>query len=197
MQKQWRRSNTCQLFSCKYYHVQHSACCTCSHRHACQQQSCSPQIFGWSISEQISGKSLQAADDQSTDGLLFFLQAPTPQLQHGVLRTNCIDCLDRTNVAQFAYGHAALGRQIHALGLADSPQLDLRASVAVHLMHMYEAMGNVLACQVSAVRHLDNLHLHYLMPYRRHLFAQSCLAVLPVVFLYRVSALCLCAGLLL
>ena len=25
-------------------------------------------------------------------------------LQSGVLRTNCIDCLDRTNVAQFAAG---------------------------------------------------------------------------------------------
>ncbi|XLT05836.1 hypothetical protein HN51_044585 [Arachis hypogaea] len=33
-------------------------------------------------------------------------------LQAGVLRTNCIDCLDRTNVAQYAYGLTALGRQL-------------------------------------------------------------------------------------
>lgn len=71
-------------------------------------------------------------------------------MQRGVLRTNCIDCLDRTNVAQFAFGHAALGRQLHGLGLVDTPQLDLRAAVAVHLMHMYEAMGNVIARQVRA-----------------------------------------------
>jgi hypothetical protein len=30
--------------------------------------------------------------------------APVTRLQRGVLRTNCVDCLDRTNVAQFAFG---------------------------------------------------------------------------------------------
>ena len=28
----------------------------------------------------------------------------TMLLQHGVARTNCVDCLDRTNVAQFGIG---------------------------------------------------------------------------------------------
>ncbi|KIZ00821.1 hypothetical protein MNEG_7144 [Monoraphidium neglectum] len=32
--------------------------------------------------------------------------APVTRLQRGVLRTNCVDCLDRTNVAQFAFGLA-------------------------------------------------------------------------------------------
>ena len=41
-----------------------------------------------------------------------------PALQHGVLRTNCIDSLDRTNIAQFTYGLLALGHQLHALGIA-------------------------------------------------------------------------------
>eukprot|EP00798_Chlamydomonas_sp_ICE-L_P001338 gene1338-32695_t len=41
-------------------------------------------------------------------------------LQNGILRTNCIDCLDRTNVAQFAYGLAAFGRQLHELGYGGS-----------------------------------------------------------------------------
>jgi hypothetical protein len=45
-------------------------------------------------------------------------------LQHGVMRTNCIDCLDRTNVAQFAYGLFGFGRQLYLLGLSDSPQVD-------------------------------------------------------------------------
>lgn len=44
--------------------------------------------------------------------------------QHGVLRSNCIDCLDRTNVAQFAYGLGGLGRQLQALGVSDSPEID-------------------------------------------------------------------------
>lgn len=35
-----------------------------------------------------------------------------PVHQQGVLRTNCIDCLDRTNVAQFCVGVHALGLQV-------------------------------------------------------------------------------------
>jgi hypothetical protein len=45
----------------------------------------------------------------------------TPLLQQGVLRTNCVDCLDRTNAAQFAIAKRALGHQLHALGLIGSP----------------------------------------------------------------------------
>lgn len=75
-------------------------------------------------------------------------QGEQVQLQHGVLRTNCIDCLDRTNVAQFAYGLAAMGQQLHGLGLADSPNIDAQSSAACALMDMYETMGNVLSRQV-------------------------------------------------
>lgn len=74
--------------------------------------------------------------------------------QHGVLRTNCIDCLDRTNVAQFAAGLSALGRQLVGLGLAAQPDLDPRSSAASHLMSMYESMGNTLARQVCPLLHL-------------------------------------------
>lgn len=68
-------------------------------------------------------------------------------LQKGVLRTNCIDCLDRTNVAQFAYGLAALGRQLHALGLTEAPKIELHAPPADDLMDFYERMGDTLAIQ--------------------------------------------------
>ena len=37
-------------------------------------------------------------------------------LQRGVLRTNCVDCLDRTNVAQFCYARLSLMHQLKALG---------------------------------------------------------------------------------
>ena len=40
----------------------------------------------------------------------------TGLLQMGVLRTNCIDCLDRTNVAQFCYARFCLYFQIKAIG---------------------------------------------------------------------------------
>ncbi|KAJ1402976.1 SAC domain [Sesbania bispinosa] len=70
-----------------------------------------------------------------------------PMLQRGVLRTNCIDCLDRTNVAQYAYGLAALGHQLHALGIIDHPRIDLDDPVADDLMGFYERMGDTLAHQ--------------------------------------------------
>ncbi|KAH9758059.1 phosphatidylinositol-3-phosphatase SAC1 [Citrus sinensis] len=70
-----------------------------------------------------------------------------PCFQSGVLRTNCIDCLDRTNVAQYAYGLAALGRQLHAMGLTDMPKVNPNSSIAAALMDMYQSMGDALAQQ--------------------------------------------------
>ncbi|KAJ1309598.1 hypothetical protein OPQ81_006371 [Rhizoctonia solani] len=37
--------------------------------------------------------------------------------QHGVFRTNCIDCLDRTNVVQSAFARYVMNRQLQALAL--------------------------------------------------------------------------------
>ncbi|CAH2072255.1 unnamed protein product [Thlaspi arvense] len=69
------------------------------------------------------------------------------KLQRGVLRTNCIDCLDRTNVAQYAYGWAALGQQLHALGIRDAPTIELDDPLSSSLMGLYERMGDTLAYQ--------------------------------------------------
>ena len=44
-------------------------------------------------------------------------QCPMAMFQSGVLRTNCMDCLDRTNVAMEAVGVHMLGLQLKALGL--------------------------------------------------------------------------------
>ncbi|KAE9616001.1 putative SAC domain-containing protein [Lupinus albus] len=68
-------------------------------------------------------------------------------LQAGVLRTNCIDCLDRTNVAQFAYGLAALGCQLQALGFIESSYIDLDSHLAKETMKVYESMGDTIALQ--------------------------------------------------
>ncbi|KAK4778072.1 hypothetical protein SAY87_018259 [Trapa incisa] len=68
-------------------------------------------------------------------------------LQNGVLRTNCIDCIDRTNVAQYAYGLVALGRQLHSIGLPEYPEIGLDDPLAMDLMGLYETMGDTLAMQ--------------------------------------------------
>jgi len=68
--------------------------------------------------------------------------------QMGVLRTNCIDCLDRTNVAQFAFGLVALSRQFAALAVTThTVDIHTESSMSVELGLMYEAMGNCLAQQ--------------------------------------------------
>jgi hypothetical protein len=76
--------------------------------------------------------------------------APQTRLQQGVLRTNCIDCLDRTNVVQFAYGLTAFGRQLAALGVLGEEKggVDSDSSIAFQLMEMYEGMGHTIALQV-------------------------------------------------
>ncbi|CAI9114484.1 OLC1v1015216C1 [Oldenlandia corymbosa var. corymbosa] len=76
----------------------------------------------------------------------FFNQKPV-MFQNGVLRTNCIDCLDRTNAAQYAYGLVALGRQLYALGLLDDFNINLDSALAEKLMKLYEEMGDTLALQ--------------------------------------------------
>ncbi|THG14459.1 hypothetical protein TEA_016306 [Camellia sinensis var. sinensis] len=70
-----------------------------------------------------------------------------PMFQKGVLRTNCIDCLDRTNVAQYAYGLASLGKQLCTLGVTDTVKIDLDDPLADKLMGFYERMGDTLAHQ--------------------------------------------------
>lgn len=69
--------------------------------------------------------------------------------QSGVLRTNCIDCLDRTNIAQYAYGLSALGLQLCTLDLIDDPNIDSKSDLANDLMTFYESMGDALAVQYT------------------------------------------------
>ncbi|KAL3322148.1 hypothetical protein AABB24_039662 [Solanum stoloniferum] len=70
-------------------------------------------------------------------------------VQNGVLRTNCVDCLDRTNVGQYAYGLVALSHQLHALGFidVDNINIDSHSPLAQDLMQIYEEMGDTLALQ--------------------------------------------------
>ncbi|CAM0871874.1 unnamed protein product [Alopecurus aequalis] len=92
------------------------------------------------------GCATKSCDVKSNDDFCAAKMEPI-LLQKGVLRTNCIDCLDRTNVAQFAYGLAALGRQLHVLKITEAPKIELHAPLADDLMDFYERMGDTLAIQ--------------------------------------------------
>ncbi|KAK7108164.1 polyphosphoinositide phosphatase-like isoform X2 [Littorina saxatilis] len=67
--------------------------------------------------------------------------------QAGVVRTNCVDCLDRTNTAQFALGKCVLAHQLYALGVLDTPQLEFDTDCVKMLEELYEDHGDTLALQ--------------------------------------------------
>ncbi|XP_038053185.1 synaptojanin-1-like [Patiria miniata] len=47
----------------------------------------------------------------------------TKNVQTGTIRTNCLDCLDRTNAVQAFFGLLMIPRQLEAFGLASKPQM--------------------------------------------------------------------------
>ncbi|XP_004515384.1 phosphatidylinositol-3-phosphatase SAC1 isoform X1 [Cicer arietinum] len=100
-----------------------------------------------SISEMLNSMAIRDREDMNHQHKINYFNSEAPHFQSGVLRTNCIDCLDRTNVAQYAYGLQALGRQLHAMGLTDVPKVDPDSSIAAALMDMYQSMGDALAQQ--------------------------------------------------
>lgn len=68
-------------------------------------------------------------------------------VQTGIIRTNCVDCLDRTNTAQFAIGKCALGFQLCALGVLEFPKLEFDSDCVRMLEELYEDHGDTLALQ--------------------------------------------------
>ncbi|XP_050101756.1 phosphoinositide phosphatase SAC2-like isoform X1 [Malus sylvestris] len=107
----------------------------------CLSHSCS------SKDEDADSRETEISNGSDGDDASMNCNITTRMFQKGVLRTNCIDCLDRTNVAQYSYGLVALGHQLHALGFIESPDIDLDNPLAEDLMRVYESMGDILALQ--------------------------------------------------
>ncbi|KAH0565689.1 hypothetical protein GP486_000908 [Trichoglossum hirsutum] len=76
-------------------------------------------------------------------------------VQNGVARTNCIDCLDRTNAAQFVIGKRALGYQLHALGVISEKSVEYDTDAVNLFTHMYHDHGDTIAVQYGG-SHLVN-----------------------------------------
>ena len=86
-------------------------------------------------------------------GIAHYRDTDTPgRFQTGLLRSNCIDSLDRTNAAQFITGKVAFGYQLYALGVTDSPGADFDSPHVQILLDMYQGMGNTLALQYGGSR---------------------------------------------
>ncbi|MCD7455894.1 hypothetical protein HAX54_030045 [Datura stramonium] len=92
---------------------------------------------------------MDAEMDNECDDLRGAYYVKLSSVQKGVLRTNCVDCLDRTNVGQYAYGLVSLVHQLHALGFVDvdNINIDSHSPIAHDLMQFYEEMGDTLSLQ--------------------------------------------------
>lgn len=84
----------------------------------------------------------------------------TPQVQNGVARTNCIDCLDRTNAAQFVIGKRALGRQLQALGVISGKTVEYDSDAVNIFTYMFHDHGDTIAIQYGG-SHLVNTMATY------------------------------------
>ena len=78
--------------------------------------------------------------------------------QVGVVRTNCIDCIDRTNAAQLAIANLMLQHQLSMMGIFDS--LSKKCKIVQLLTELFEEMGDELARQYAGSAAHQNLRKH-------------------------------------
>lgn len=70
------------------------------------------------------------------------------KIQRGIIRTNCIDCLDRTNAAQFIICKEALSHQLQSLGfISKSTNLDYDSDLINILTEIFHDHGDTIAVQ--------------------------------------------------
>ncbi|KAH8980934.1 polyphosphoinositide phosphatase [Lactarius hatsudake] len=85
--------------------------------------------------------------------------------QNGICRTNCVDCLDRTNAAQFVFGKRALGHQLYVLGVVDNPNLAFDSDAVNMLTEMYHDHGDTLAMQYTGSALVNRVETYRRMPH--------------------------------
>ncbi|CCF56292.1 hypothetical protein KAFR_0A08580 [Kazachstania africana CBS 2517] len=84
----------------------------------------------------------------------------TTKIQEGICRSNCIDCLDRTNAAQFVIGKRALGMQLKELSIIDDSFLEYDSDIVNILTELFHDLGDTIALQYSG-SHLVNTMATY------------------------------------
>lgn len=62
--------------------------------------------------------------------------------QKGIIRVNCIDCLDRTNVAQYCVGKIAMKKQLAVLGILPDDGMELPLELSELLQSAYMRHGD-------------------------------------------------------
>jgi hypothetical protein len=80
--------------------------------------------------------------------------------QNGVARTNCIDCLDRTNAAQFVIGKRALGHQLYALGILEDTTVEYDTDAVNLFTHMWHDHGDTIAVQYGGSQLVNTMETY-------------------------------------
>lgn len=83
-----------------------------------------------------------------------------PSVQNGIARTNCIDCLDRTNAAQFVIGKRALGHQLYALGVLSDTSISYDTDAVNMFTHMYHDHGDTIAIQYGGSQLVNTMETY-------------------------------------
>ncbi|CAE7733427.1 Fig4, partial [Symbiodinium pilosum] len=93
------------------------------------------------------------------------LQGRPQRLQNGVVRTNCVDCLDRTNVLQFFVGLEVLKQQLTAMCFVVFVLSELYDVMGDHLALQYagkyQLLGSRPRMMTSSKELLTSIHRHY------------------------------------
>lgn len=94
---------------------------------------------------------LQNIAQSSIDQIGFFhngINLAATKIQKGIIRTNCIDCLDRTNAAQFIICKEALSYQLSSLGfIPEGKLLEYDSDLINILTEMFHDHGDTIAIQ--------------------------------------------------
>ncbi|KRX00400.1 hypothetical protein PPERSA_03621 [Pseudocohnilembus persalinus] len=82
------------------------------------------------------------------------------EFQNGITRSNCIDCLDRTNTFQQLIGEKALGVQLQKLqkSAIRFKSIEVDAKIIENFREMYEQMGDFISLQYgSSIAHKQQI----------------------------------------
>uniref|UniRef100_A0A8C4SU28 Phosphatidylinositol-3-phosphatase SAC1 n=1 Tax=Erpetoichthys calabaricus TaxID=27687 RepID=A0A8C4SU28_ERPCA len=78
-------------------------------------------------------------------GFFHFAADNIQRCQSGTIRTNCLDCLDRTNSVQGYIGLEMLSKQLEEMGLTEKPQLVAR------FVEVFRSMWSVNGDSISKI----------------------------------------------
>ncbi|KAG1141427.1 hypothetical protein G6F37_005868 [Rhizopus arrhizus] len=93
----------------------------------------------------------QLKDTLAEEGYLYVdAQGAVKKTQKSVIRTNCMDCLDRTNVVQSTIARYVLTQQLHELGILGSEQkLEDQEELMIAYRNIWADNANGVSCVYS------------------------------------------------